>query len=146
MSRFDRDVCPPDLRVTVDLRTASSGIEAEIVARRPVRTAARRRTRLARSVMSGGTLQTMRTKTLSMPELILLAGTRVALGVGIGLLLAGRLERHARVGAGCALVAVGALTTIPLALSVMSRSAETEAKRAGPARVSSETRAGAEVP
>jgi hypothetical protein len=81
-----------------------------------------------------------------MPELLLLAGTRVALGVGVGLLLAGRLERGVRVGAGRALVTVGALTTIPLAHMVMARSAEAEAKREAPARANSETRAGAEVP
>jgi hypothetical protein len=81
-----------------------------------------------------------------MPEVILLAGTRVALGVGIGLLLAGRLERRVRVGAGCALATVGALTTIPFVLGVMVRDAEVEAKHDGAARVSSETRAGAEAP
>lgn len=63
----------------------------------------------------------MRTKTFSMPELIMLVGTRVALGVGIGLLVAGRLGSGVRRGAGRALVTVGALTTIPFALSILRR-------------------------
>jgi hypothetical protein len=60
-------------------------------------------------------------RTLSTPVLGLLVGTRFALGVGVGLLLAGRLERRARIGAGCALAAVGAATTIPLALQILGR-------------------------
>ena len=64
----------------------------------------------------------MREKTLSVPELILIAGTRVALGVGIGLLLSGRLSDERRKGAGTALLAVGVLTTVPLAMTVLGRS------------------------
>jgi hypothetical protein len=62
-----------------------------------------------------------RSKTLSMPELGLLVGTRFVLGMGLGLLLAGRLDRGARIGAGRALAAVGALTTIPLAFLVLGQ-------------------------
>ena len=57
-------------------------------------------------------------KGFTVPEIILIAGTRVALGAGLGLLIAGRLSRDARRGAGLALLAVGALTTIPLAVEV----------------------------
>lgn len=54
-------------------------------------------------------------------ELALLAVTRVALGVGIGLLIADRVSKERRTGAGWSLVAIGAITTIPLALDIFSR-------------------------
>ena len=60
-------------------------------------------------------------RTLTLPEIGLIAGTRVALGVGIGLLVAERLSRDTRRGAGCALLAVGAITTIPLVVGVLAR-------------------------
>jgi hypothetical protein len=63
----------------------------------------------------------MKVKSLTVPELILVSGTRVALGVGLGLLIAGKLSRDARKGAGSALLALGALTTIPLAIEVMGK-------------------------
>jgi hypothetical protein len=68
----------------------------------------------------------MKMTTLSMPDLILLIGTRVALGAGIGLLVATKLERPARLGAGWALFAVGALSSIPIAMNVF-RSGSTDA-------------------
>ncbi len=55
---------------------------------------------------------------LTVPELMLVAGTRAILGAGIGLLLANRLSVDQRKAAGWALTLVGALTTIPLALEV----------------------------
>lgn len=58
--------------------------------------------------------------TISLPELGLIAMTRGALGVGIGLLLSNVLEKDARRAAGLALVAIGALTTVPLLLRVRS--------------------------
>lgn len=61
----------------------------------------------------------MKRTSLTVPEVILLAGTRVALGVGVGLLLSEKLDRSTRRGAGVALLAVGALTTIPLAAQVL---------------------------
>jgi hypothetical protein len=57
---------------------------------------------------------------LTIAEIILIAGTRVALGAGIGLLLSTRLNKDQRKAAGLALAMVGGLTTIPLALGVMS--------------------------
>jgi len=53
-----------------------------------------------------------------MPELALIAGTRGMLGAGIGLLLSGKLTKDQRRAAGWALVAVGAVTTIPLVMTV----------------------------
>ena len=63
----------------------------------------------------------LRERTLTLPEIGLIAGTRVALGVGIGLLVAERLSRDTRRGAGCALLAVGAITTIPLVMGVLTK-------------------------
>jgi hypothetical protein len=62
----------------------------------------------------------MAEKKLSVPEIVLIAITRVALGVGIGFLLSGKLSRDQRKAAGLALALVGGLTTIPLALRVRS--------------------------
>ena len=63
----------------------------------------------------------MKERTLTIPELILIAGTRVALGVGIGLLLADKLADNQRRAAGWALVGVGALSTVPLAINVLAK-------------------------
>ena len=61
---------------------------------------------------------------LSVTDVILIAGTRVALGIGIGLLLSDRLNRDQRRAAGLALLGVGAATTIPLAISVIGKKGE----------------------
>jgi len=58
---------------------------------------------------------------LTLAEIILIAGTRVALGMGIGLLLSTRLNNDQRKAAGLALALVGGLTTMPLALGVMGQ-------------------------
>jgi hypothetical protein len=65
----------------------------------------------------------MRNVQIPLPELALIAGTRVALGVGIGLLIADTLAHAQRRAAGWTLIAVGALSTIPLAADVFSRRA-----------------------
>ena len=62
---------------------------------------------------------------LSAPELILIAGTRVALGIGIGLLLSERLSRDSRKAAGIALAAVGGMTTVPLVLNIIRKRTDT---------------------
>ena len=56
---------------------------------------------------------------LTLAEIMLIAGTRVALGVGIGLLLSSKLGHRERKAAGLALTLVGALTTVPLAFNVL---------------------------
>jgi hypothetical protein len=63
----------------------------------------------------------MHERGLTIPEIGLIAGTRVALGVGIGLLISEKLTRDERRSAGWALVAVGALTTIPIVLNVITK-------------------------
>jgi len=61
----------------------------------------------------------MRERHVKLPTIGLIAGTRVALGIGIGLLLADRLNSEERRAAGWALLGFGALTTIPLVLEVL---------------------------
>jgi len=66
----------------------------------------------------------MTERSLTIPEIALIAGTRVALGIGIGLLISDRLSNDQRRGAGLALTMVGALTTIPLAIGIIGRRKE----------------------
>lgn len=58
---------------------------------------------------------------LGMPELALVAGTRAVLGAGLGVLLGQKLSERKRKAVGWTLVAVGALSTIPLGIDVLSR-------------------------
>ena len=51
---------------------------------------------------------------LSFPEIGIIGGTRAALGAGVGLLLAGRLNTDQRRAVGWTLLAIGAITTIPI--------------------------------
>ena len=55
---------------------------------------------------------------LKVPELGLFAITRVALGVGVGLLLSTKLKKRQRRAAGVALIVIGVITTVPFALQV----------------------------
>lgn len=63
----------------------------------------------------------MKDALITMPELALIAGTRGILGAGIGLLVASKLTDDQRMTLGRALFAIGALTTIPLALEVFGK-------------------------
>jgi hypothetical protein len=60
-------------------------------------------------------------RNITLPDLILWTGTRVALGVGVGLLVSRGLTKDAMKAAGIALTAVGGLTTIPLAIAIMGK-------------------------
>lgn len=62
----------------------------------------------------------MKETRITLPELALIAGTRVAAGAGIGLLLSNRLSEGERKAAGWALLLVGALSSVPLAVEVLS--------------------------
>ncbi len=67
---------------------------------------------------------------LTIADILLIAGTRIVLGAGLGLLLASRLNDDQRKAAGLALALVGGLTTIPLAMGVIGRTSAAEIKRA----------------
>jgi hypothetical protein len=58
---------------------------------------------------------------VTLPELVLIAGTRGMLGAGIGLLAAGKLTDDQRRAVGGTLLAIGLVTTIPLVLQVFGR-------------------------
>jgi len=62
----------------------------------------------------------MKTKEVALPVVGLIAVTRGMLGAGVGLLVADRIGRHRRVAVGRTLVAIGALSTIPLLASILS--------------------------
>ncbi len=70
----------------------------------------------------------MQDKTVTIPELALIAGTRVALGAGLALVIGEKLGRDARKGAGWALLAVGALSTIPILMGVFGKAPVTATK------------------
>ena len=63
----------------------------------------------------------MREHPLTVPEIMLIGGTRVALGAGLALLLADRIGPEQRRAVGWTLFLVGAVTTVPLALNVLSK-------------------------
>jgi len=68
----------------------------------------------------------MKERSLTIPEIGLIAGTRVALGAGIGLLISDRLNKDQRRGAGWALLGIGILSTIPLVVGVIGKRASAE--------------------
>jgi hypothetical protein len=66
---------------------------------------------------------------LSPPLFGFVVGTRAALAFGIGLLLANRIPEPRRRAIGLTLVAIGAATTIPAAMSVIGSRAATASGR-----------------
>ena len=62
-----------------------------------------------------------RSISLRIPEVGFIAGTRVALGAGIGLIVAEQLNDRQRERAGRTLLLIGALTTIPLVVNLIRR-------------------------
>ena len=65
----------------------------------------------------------MKAREMTIPEIILIGGTRAALGAGLALLLSDRLSREQRRAVGLTLFLVGAVSTIPLAANVLSKPA-----------------------
>ena len=63
----------------------------------------------------------MREIPLTLPEIGMINSTRFIIGTGVGLLLAGKMDNHARKAVGIALVAVGALVSIPIAVSFLGK-------------------------
>ena len=78
---------------------------------------------------------------LALSDLLLIGMTRGMLGAGLGLLLAGKLDGPPRRALGWGLVAVGVLTTLPLALHVLAgmtpAPAPAPSRRARPKRATS---------
>jgi hypothetical protein len=60
----------------------------------------------------------MKTYRLTVPEIGVVAATRGIAGAGAGLLLAGFLRPDTRRTLGWSLLAIGALTTIPIAMAL----------------------------
>ena len=70
----------------------------------------------------------MRETKVSLPELGLVAMTRIILGVGIGLLISRRMDDRESKSVGLALTVVGALSTIPIALEIFGGNRLSEEK------------------
>ena len=58
---------------------------------------------------------------VTLPELALIAGTRAMLGAGIALLFADKIPAEQRKAVGWTLTIIGAATTIPLAVNVLTK-------------------------
>jgi sorbitol-specific phosphotransferase system component IIBC len=63
----------------------------------------------------------MRDVNVSIPEMIFVALTRGMAGAGIGLLAADLVKPDARKPVGWTLIAIGALTTLPIAATLIGR-------------------------
>jgi len=72
----------------------------------------------------------MRQSVLTIPEIALIGGTRVALGAGLALLLADRFMPEQRRAVGWTLFLVGVVTTVPLVLDVLSKQPREQLTRA----------------
>ena len=68
-------------------------------------------------------MRELKQREVTLPELAVIAGTRVALGAGIGLLLTDKLSHEQRRAVGWSLLLFGAITTIPLAIQVLGKNA-----------------------
>jgi hypothetical protein len=62
-------------------------------------------------------------KRLNVSDIMMIALTRGLLGAGIGLLVAGKLNDERRLAVGRTLVAIGAVTTVPLVWRVFGQRA-----------------------
>lgn len=63
----------------------------------------------------------MRNVDVSIPEMIFVAMTRGMAGVGIGMLAADCVRPEARKGIAWTLIGIGALTTLPIAATLIGR-------------------------
>jgi len=62
-----------------------------------------------------------RSVSLRIPEIGFIAGTRGALGAGLGLLVADRLNHRQQKRLGWVLLTIGAVTTVPIIVNVIRR-------------------------
>jgi hypothetical protein len=72
----------------------------------------------------------MKEITLTLPEIGLISGTRVAMGAALGLLIGEKLNRDQRKGAGWALLGFGVLSSVLLGLEVLGKKPGAERVRA----------------
>ena len=63
----------------------------------------------------------MQEKSFAIAEIGFIAVTRVALGIGIGLLISGRLTRVQRYRVGRTLLGIGVATTIPIIVNAVRK-------------------------
>jgi hypothetical protein len=75
----------------------------------------------------------MKNVLLNLPTLGFIVSTRAALGVGIGLLVSERLPPGRRRAIGAALIAIGAVTTVPAAMSVVRSVRRSTSRKVGAA-------------
>jgi hypothetical protein len=68
----------------------------------------------------------MKLARIPLPELALLSVTRIAVGIGFGLLFGPTLDRDIRKKLGAVLLGAGAIATIPLAIDVIRRTRHAE--------------------
>lgn len=68
----------------------------------------------------------MKEVSLTVPEIGMINSTRFIIGTGVGLLLGGALDRHARKAAGLSLLIVGTLVSIPVAMVFFGKLRGTE--------------------
>ena len=61
---------------------------------------------------------------LTIPEMALVIGTRAMIGAGAGLLVAGKINDDKRKAIGWTLLAIGAISTIPLMVEVLGKNKE----------------------
>lgn len=74
-------------------------------------------------------------RSVTLPELGLIGVTRAALGAGIGLLIADRLDEGQRRAVGWTLLGVGVVTTFPLLAQIVLGESEVLDGQAGRSRV-----------
>ncbi len=63
----------------------------------------------------------MKSTEITLPELALIAGTRGMLGAGAALLISSKLNNDQRKAVGWTLFLVGLISTVPLAINVLSK-------------------------
>jgi hypothetical protein len=66
----------------------------------------------------------MKSVTLKIPAFGLIVATRAALAFGVGLLVSGKIPAHRRRAIGVTLVTIGAASTIPAVMSIVSHVSE----------------------
>jgi hypothetical protein len=70
-------------------------------------------------------------RSVTIPELALIAATRGAIGFGAGLLLADKFKPERRRAVGWPLFLIGVASTIPIAMHVFGKSEQTPLKTEG---------------